>query len=190
MIVIFLQYECNTFVAKWQDCLFPLVPNPGSIAFSSGFFPCYAILYRIRKEHYASTYLLLYHCTNDWLFGQLHKCSLHHKNMRLCGFVSIRWSILSKLKKELASHFARCELTDRSVAIQILALLMWQNFNTNFLSMLSSTAYGRNIMPPHICYSIIVQMIDCLVNRIRAAYIIQICDFVALCLYGDQYYQN
>jgi hypothetical protein len=28
------------------------------------------------------------------------------------------------------------------------------------LSMLSSTAYGRNIIPPHICYSIIVQMID------------------------------
>jgi hypothetical protein len=26
--------------------------------------------------------------------------------------------------------------------------------------MLSSTAYGRNIIPPHICYSIIVQMID------------------------------
>ena len=43
---------------------------------------------------------------------------------------SIRSSILSKLKKELASHFARCGLTDRSVAIQILTLLMWQNFNT------------------------------------------------------------
>ena len=38
--------------------------------------------------------------------------------------------MLSKLKKELASHFARCGLTDRSVAIQILILLMWQNFNT------------------------------------------------------------
>ena len=43
---------------------------------------------------------------------------------------SIRSSILSKLEKELASHFARCGLTDRSVAIQILTLLMWQNFNT------------------------------------------------------------
>jgi hypothetical protein len=32
--------------------------------------------------------------------------------------------------KELASHFARCGLIDRSVAIQILTLLMWQNFNT------------------------------------------------------------
>ena len=31
--------------------------------------------------------------------------------------------------KELASHFARCGLTDRSVAIQILTLLMWQNFD-------------------------------------------------------------
>ena len=42
---------------------------------------------------------------------------------------SIRSSILSKLKKELASQFARCGLTDRSVANQILTLLMWQNFN-------------------------------------------------------------
>jgi hypothetical protein len=44
--------------------------------------------------------------------------------------------------------------------------------------MLSSTAYGRNIIPPHICYSIIVQMIDFLVNCTSAAYIIKICDFV------------
>ena len=43
--------------------------------------------------------------------------------------------------------------------------------------MLSSTAYGRNIIPPHICYSIIVQMIDFLVNCISAPYIIKICDF-------------
>ena len=46
--------------------------------------------------------------------------------------------------------------------------------------MLSSTAYGRNIIPPHICYSIIVEMIDFLVNCISAPYIIKICDFVAL----------
>ena len=46
--------------------------------------------------------------------------------------------------------------------------------------MLSSTAYGRNIIPPHICYSIIVQMIDLLVNCISTPYIINICDFVAL----------
>ena len=32
--------------------------------------------------------------------------------------------------KGLAGHFARYGLTDRSVAIQILTLLMWQNFNT------------------------------------------------------------
>jgi hypothetical protein len=32
----------------------------------------YVILYRIRKEHYSSTNLLLYHCANDWFFGQLH----------------------------------------------------------------------------------------------------------------------
>ena len=49
-----------------------------------------------------------------------------------------------------------------------------------FLSMLSSIAYGRNIIPPHICYSIVVQMIDFLVNCISAPYIINICDFVAL----------
>jgi hypothetical protein len=46
--------------------------------------------------------------------------------------------------------------------------------------MLSSIAYGRNIIPPYICYSIIVQMIDFLVNCISAPYIIKICDFVAL----------
>jgi hypothetical protein len=46
--------------------------------------------------------------------------------------------------------------------------------------MLSSTAYGRNIIPPHICYSIIVQMIDFLVNCISATYILKICYFVAL----------
>jgi hypothetical protein len=46
--------------------------------------------------------------------------------------------------------------------------------------MLSSTAYGRNIIPPHICYFIIVQMIDFLVICISAPYIIKICDFVAL----------
>ena len=57
--------------------------------FNSGFFPFYVILYRIRKEHYSSTYLLLYHCANDWFFGQLHKCSLHHKNMRLCEVKTI-----------------------------------------------------------------------------------------------------
>ena len=39
-------------------------------------------------------YLLLYHCANDWFFGQLHKCSLHHKNMLLCGFV--KWRQYSK----------------------------------------------------------------------------------------------
>ena len=42
---------------------------------------------------------------------------------------SIRSSNIIKIK-ELASHFARCGPTDRSVAIQILTLLMWQNFNT------------------------------------------------------------
>jgi Na+/alanine symporter len=35
-----------------------------------------------------------------------------------------------------------------------------QHLTQFFFSMLSSTAYGRNIIPPHICYSIIVQMID------------------------------
>jgi hypothetical protein len=41
------------------------------------------------------------------------------------------YTVINIIKiKELASHFARCGLTDRSVAIQILILLMWQNFNT------------------------------------------------------------
>ena len=41
------------------------------------------------------------------------------------------YTVINIIKiKELASHFARCGLTDRSVAIQILTLLMWQNFNT------------------------------------------------------------
>jgi hypothetical protein len=40
------------------------------------------------------------------------------------------YTVINIIKiKELASHFARCGLTDRSVAIQILTLLMWQNFN-------------------------------------------------------------
>ena len=41
------------------------------------------------------------------------------------------YTVINIIKiKELASHFARCGLTNRSVAIQILTLLMWQNFNT------------------------------------------------------------
>ena len=42
------------------------------------------------------------------------------------------YTVINIIKiKELASHFSRCGLTDRSVAIQIfLTLLMWQNFNT------------------------------------------------------------
>jgi hypothetical protein len=32
-------------------------------------------------------------------------------------------------KNKRISHFARCGLTNRSLAIQILTLLMWQNFN-------------------------------------------------------------
>ena len=41
------------------------------------------------------------------------------------------YTVINNIKiKELASHFARCGLTDRFVAIQILTLLMWQHFNT------------------------------------------------------------
>jgi Na+/H+ antiporter NhaB len=41
------------------------------------------------------------------------------------------YTVINIIKiKELASHFARCGLTDRSVTIQILTLFMWQNFNT------------------------------------------------------------
>jgi hypothetical protein len=88
----------------------------GQTTFSSVFFPFYVILYRIRKEHYSSTYLLLYHCANDWFFGQLHKWSQVGQIYTVINIIKI---------KELASHFARCGLTDRSVAIQILTLLMW-----------------------------------------------------------------
>jgi hypothetical protein len=52
-----------------------------------------------------------------------------------------------KIKKELASHFARCELTDRSVAIQILALLMWQNFNTKRSTKQTKKPVGMDIRP-------------------------------------------
>ena len=41
------------------------------------------------------------------------------------------YTVINIIKiKELASYFARCGLTDRSLAIQILTLIMWQNFNT------------------------------------------------------------
>jgi hypothetical protein len=70
---------------------------------------------------------------------------------------------------------------------------MRDNIELSFfsLSMLSSTAYGRNIIPPHICYSVIVQMIDFLVNCITAPYIIKICSFCqmwanrSICSYSD-----
>ena len=68
------------------------------------------------------------------------------------------------------------------VSFVVFKLSFKTTFNSVFfLSMLSSTTYGRNIIPPHICYSIIVQMIDFLVNCISAPYIIKICDFVTLC---------
>jgi hypothetical protein len=47
------------------------------------------------------------------------------------------------------SHFARCGLTDRSVAIQILTLLMWQNFNTKQGTQKKTGQYGN---PEHIFY--------------------------------------
>ena len=41
------------------------------------------------------------------------------------------YTVINIIKiKELASHITRCGLTDRSVAIQILTLLMWQIVNT------------------------------------------------------------
>ena len=82
---------------------------------------------------------MAYSCDFGWIFRNMDYWielkRLLFKLFRITKFrtrsdKSIRSSILSKLKKELASHFARCGLTDRSVAIQILTLLMWQNFNT------------------------------------------------------------
>ena len=53
---------------------------------------------------------------------------LNHKVQDQVGQI---YAVINIIKiRELASHFARCGLTDRSVAIQILTLLMWQNFNT------------------------------------------------------------
>ena len=75
--------------------LLTLFPCPLFIVFKFSFktsnlvFFFYVILYRIWKEHYPCAYLLLYQCANDWFFGQLHKCSLHHKNMRLCEVKTI-----------------------------------------------------------------------------------------------------
>ena len=78
-----------TLLTLFPFPLFILFKLSFKTTFNSVFFPFYVILYRIRKEHYSSTYLLLYHCANDWFFGQLHKCSLHHKNMRLCEVKTI-----------------------------------------------------------------------------------------------------
>ena len=46
-------------------------------------------------------------------------------------------------------NFARCELTDRSVAIQILTLLMWQNFNTKQGTQKKTPKNGRYGNPQH-----------------------------------------
>ena len=100
---------CKLLIITWKTIiptlltlfLFPLFivfKLSFKTTFNFVFFPFYVILYHIRKEHYSSTYLLLYHCANDWFFGQLHKCYLHHKNMRLCGFVKWR-----QYSKELSS---------------------------------------------------------------------------------------
>ena len=78
-----------TLLTLFPFPLFILFKLSFKTTFNSVFFSFYVILYRIRKEHYSSTYLLLYHCANDWFFGQLHKCSLHHKNMRLCEVKTI-----------------------------------------------------------------------------------------------------
>jgi hypothetical protein len=54
-----------------------------------------------------------------------------YKNHKVQDQVGQIYTVINNIKiKELASQFARCGLTDRSVAIQILTLLMWQNFNT------------------------------------------------------------
>jgi hypothetical protein len=82
-----------TLLTLFPFPLFILFKLSFKTTFNSVFFSFYVILYRIRKEHYSSTYLLLYHCANDWFFGQLHECSLHHKNMRLCEVKTINVNI-------------------------------------------------------------------------------------------------
>ena len=92
----------------------------------------------------------------------------------LCKLLIILCGFYMKNNNSYTAHFV-------PVSFVVFKLSFKTTFNSVFfLSMLSSTAYGRNIIPPHICYSIIVQMIDFLVNCISAPYIIKICDFVAL----------
>ena len=82
-----------------------------------------------------------------------------------CMYIVKIWTNLSYLNNKNASCFPGSRFQTFGVGVES---RQW----------LSSTAYGRNIIPPHICYSIIVQMIDFLVNCTSAPYIIKICDFV------------
>jgi hypothetical protein len=60
------------------------------------------------------------------------------------------YTVINIIKiKELASHFARCGLTDRSVAIQILTLLMWQNFNTKRGTQQKKKTVGMETLNTH-----------------------------------------
>jgi ABC-type maltose transport system permease subunit len=107
-----------TLLTLFPFPLFILFKLSFKTTFNSVFFPFYVILYRIRTEHYSSTYWLLYHCANDWFFGQLHKCSLHHKNMRLCEVKTIFFCCVPRFVLKFC-HISKVKIwiaTDRSVS--------------------------------------------------------------------------
>jgi hypothetical protein len=73
-----------------------------------------------------------------------------------------------------------CSFCPRFLCLYYLNFHLRQHLTQFFSFLCYPLPHRRNIIPPHICYSIIVQMIDFLVNCISAPYIIKICDFVAL----------
>ena len=70
--------------------------------------------------------------------------------MPLCKLLIILCGFYMKNNNSYTAHFV-------PVSLYYINFHLRQHLTQFFfLSMLSSTAYGRNIIPPHICYSIIV----------------------------------
>jgi hypothetical protein len=65
-----------------------------------------------------------------------------------------------------------CSYSDFNLT-RIMQSLYYAPAGHYIISIEGAVLYGRNIIPPHICYSIIVQMIDFLINCISAPYIIK-----------------
>jgi hypothetical protein len=67
------------------------------------------------------------------------------------------YTVINIIKiKELASHFARSGLTDRSVAIQILTLLMWQNFNSKRGTQQKKNTVGMETLNTHFLLTVYI----------------------------------